>query len=95
MASSPSTNTSKKTKKKIKTLPQYKVLLHNDNEVAFETAITAVSTIMHFPADKAEIHVKEAHENGLSLVCITHKERAELYIEQFMTYRLKATMEPA
>lgn len=95
MSSSPSTNTTKRTKKKIKTLPQYKVILHNDENVSFETAVNAVSSIMHIPTDKAEPYVKEAHEKGLAIICITHKERAELYIEQFMTYRLKATMEPA
>ena len=36
----------------------------------------------------------EAHSSELALVLVTHKERAELYTEQFASKGLTATMEP-
>jgi ATP-dependent Clp protease adapter protein ClpS len=37
----------------------------------------------------------EAHETGVALLLVTHKERAELYCEQFRSKSLKVTMEEA
>jgi len=36
----------------------------------------------------------EAHETGSSLLLVTSKERAELYVEQFATFGLTVTAEP-
>jgi ATP-dependent Clp protease adapter protein ClpS len=36
----------------------------------------------------------EAHTTGVSLVLVTHKERAELYEEQFRSVLLTVTIEP-
>ena len=36
----------------------------------------------------------EAHEKGHSALLVTHKERAELYCEQFATRKLTVTCEP-
>jgi len=36
-----------------------------------------------------------AHTKGAALVLITHRERAELFRDQFATKRLKVTIEPA
>jgi ATP-dependent Clp protease adaptor protein ClpS len=33
--------------------------------------------------------------SGVALVLVTHKERAELYVEQFASKRLTVTIEPA
>jgi ATP-dependent Clp protease adapter protein ClpS len=37
----------------------------------------------------------EAHKSGVALLLVTHKERAELYCEQFRTKKLIVTMEEA
>ena len=37
----------------------------------------------------------EAHKNGLALLLVTHKERAELYQEQFQSKGLTVTIELA
>jgi ATP-dependent Clp protease adapter protein ClpS len=37
----------------------------------------------------------EAHTTGVALVLTTHRERAELYQEQFKSRRLTVTIEPA
>ena len=36
----------------------------------------------------------EAHETGVSLLLVTHQERAELYQEQFASCGLTVTIEP-
>jgi len=36
----------------------------------------------------------EAHESGIALLLVTHKERAELYQEQFKSKGLVVTIEP-
>jgi ATP-dependent Clp protease adapter protein ClpS len=37
----------------------------------------------------------EAHESGVALLVVTHRERAELIEEQFRTRGLTVTIEPA
>jgi ATP-dependent Clp protease adapter protein ClpS len=37
----------------------------------------------------------EAHETGVALLLTTHKERAELYKDQFQSKGLTVTIEPA
>ena len=44
---------------------------------------------------KTELRTVEANQSGLSLLLVTHKERAELYQEQFQSKGLTVTIEPA
>jgi len=76
-------------------LPPWKVLLHNDdkNDVVF-----VVDTIVELtPLNKqdAELRMKEADKTGVALLLTTHKERAELYKDQFESKGLTVTIEPA
>ena len=76
-------------------LPPWKVLLHNDdkNEVRF-----VVKTIVELtPLNEldAKARTEEAHESGVALLLTTHKERAELYMEQFESKGLTVTIEAA
>jgi ATP-dependent Clp protease adaptor protein ClpS len=76
-------------------LPPWKVLLHNDdkNEMGY-----VVDTIVELtPLNKldAEVRTVEAHKTGVALILTTHKERAELYQEQFTSKKLTVTIEPA
>ena len=76
-------------------LPPWKVLLHNDdkNDMAF-----VVDTIVELtPLNKqdAELRMKEADDSGVALLLVTHKERAELYKDQFESKGLTVTIEPA
>jgi ATP-dependent Clp protease adaptor protein ClpS len=71
------------------------VLLHNDdkNEVRF-----VVKTIVELtPLNEldAKARTEEAHESGVALLLTTHKERAELYMEQFESKGLTVTIEAA
>ena len=45
-------------------------------------------------AEDAVLKTVEAHDTGLSLLLVTHKERAELYAEQFATFNITVTIEP-
>lgn len=77
-----------------KPLPPYKVLLHND---AVNDMLYVVRTIVELTplnAGAARDVMLAAHTRGLSLVLVTHKERAELYQEQFRSKNLKVTIEP-
>jgi len=76
-------------------LPPYKVLLHNDDVNTFEHVITSIVKLTTLSTQEAIIRTLEAHECGLALLLTTHRERAELYIDQFATLNLSATAEPA
>lgn len=76
-------------------LPPWKVLLHNDDK---NTAVYVVETIVQLTAlneQDADLRMKEADKTGLALLLTTHKERAELYQEQFTSKGLTVTIEPA
>ena len=76
-------------------LPPWKVLLHNDdkNEVGFVVAtIVELTTLKEQDAKQRTV---EAHETGVALLLTTHKERAELYKDQFESKGLTVTIEPA
>ncbi|MFH0980676.1 MAG: ATP-dependent Clp protease adaptor ClpS [Planctomycetota bacterium] len=75
-------------------LPPYKVLLHNDDKNTFEHVVRSILGLTHLPETEAVQKTLEAHETGLSLLVVTHKERAELYQEQFASLSLTVTIEP-
>jgi len=85
----------RKTKRVPQQLPPYKDLLHNDDTNTFEHVIETI--VMLTPSSQQEALLKaiEAHEQGVSLLLTTHRERAELYQEQFQTRLITVTIEPA
>jgi ATP-dependent Clp protease adaptor protein ClpS len=46
------------------------------------------------PQTQAVLCMLEAHETGVALLLVTHKERAELYKDQFASKGLTVTIEP-
>ena len=76
-------------------LPPWRVLLHNDDVNTFDDVIDTVCTLTPLDELAAARAALEAHKRGLSLLLVTHKERAELYVEQFKSRLLKVTIEPA
>jgi ATP-dependent Clp protease adaptor protein ClpS len=80
---------------KPKHLPPYKVLLHNDdvNEMGYVVQVIRRLTPLSLP--EAVDRMLEAHHKGVSLLLTIHKELAELYAEQFASYGLTVTIEPA
>ena len=55
------------------------------------------SIVMLTPLNKQEagLRMQEAHKTGVALLLVTHKERAELYQEQFASRKLTVTIEPS
>jgi ATP-dependent Clp protease adaptor protein ClpS len=76
-------------------LPPWKVLLHNDdvNDILF--VITTIVELTPLNPDEAVQRTTEAHKTGVALLLTTHKERAELYQDQFKSKGLTVTIEPA
>ena len=80
---------------KVRQLPPYRVLLHNDDVNSFDHVILTILKLTSLNERDAVLRTIEAHERGLSLLLMTHRERAELYVEQFATFKLTVTCEPA
>lgn len=76
-------------------LPPFKVLLHDDpvNEMLYVER--TIRELVGLTQPHAHLVMLTAHTRGVALVTVTHKERAELFVEQFRSKNLTATIEPA
>ena len=77
-----------------KPLPPYKVILHNDDVNEVGHVVQTIITLTTLNTQDAQERTLEAHTQGQSLLLVTHKERAELYLEQFQSAKLTVTIEP-
>jgi len=75
-------------------LPPYRVLLHNDDVNDMLFVVESVVELTPLDKHEAALVTLEAHATGLALLLRTHKERAELYVEQFASKGLTTTLEP-
>ncbi|CAN5332382.1 hypothetical protein BH09PLA1_BH09PLA1_20620 [soil metagenome] len=82
-------------KKPPQPLPPWKVLLHNDDKNDFDFVIDTIVALTPLNEQDASKRTQEAHRSGVALLLTTHKERAELYREQFQSKGLTVTIEPA
>lgn len=74
-------------------LPRYNLILHG----SLQEMMYVVRTIMEltrFCVAEATHKMWESHNLGRSPLLATHKERAELYVEQFAERGLTVTIEP-
>ena len=78
-----------------KMLPQWKVLLHNDDVNTPQHVVKSIVELTHLPEQDAELRMKEADKTGVALILVTHKERAELFRDQFQSKSLTVSIEPA
>ena len=76
-------------------LPPWKVLLHNDDVNEMGYVISTLIELTPLNKEDALERTVEANDSGVSLILVTHRERAELYQEQFQTKKLTVTIEPA
>lgn len=67
----------------VKMLPPYKVILHNDDVNSAPDVVRRIMEFVHLDKLEAENKTLEAHQEGQSVLIITHKERAELIMDQF------------
>lgn len=80
---------------KLDQLPQFRVLLNNDDHNSFDWVIDSIMELTPHRKESAMLLTWEAHATGVSLLLVTHKERAELYQDQFKSKKLIVTIEPA
>jgi len=77
-------------------LPQYKVLLHNDDQNAMDHVVRAVRLVFCFDTARCRRIMLEAHQNGVALCAIEPLEQAELHRDhQLRSFSLTATIEPS
>lgn len=76
-----------------KELPRYKVLLHNDDHNEMNYVVGVIRKLMPLTREEAMVRMWEAHTSGVALLLVIHKERAELYAEQFASCGLTVTIE--
>lgn len=79
---------------KAQKLPPYRVLLHNDDRNSMEYVTRTVFQLTPLNWPDARSRMQEAHASGTALIVLTHKERAELYEQQFTSKGLTVTIEP-
>ncbi|HOW19175.1 MAG TPA: ATP-dependent Clp protease adaptor ClpS [Phycisphaerae bacterium] len=77
-----------------KELPRYRVLLHNDDHNEMGYVVGVIRKLTPLTKEEATMRMWEAHTSGVALLLVTHKERAELYVEQFASCGLTVTIEP-
>lgn len=76
-------------------LPPWKVLLHNDDKNEAFFVMLTIMELTPLNEQDAKLRMLEAHETGVALLLTCHKERAELYKDQFQSKGLTVTIEPA
>jgi len=75
-------------------LPPWKVVLHNDDVNEMEQVVETIHKLTPLNREQAVARMHEAHSAGAAVLLVTHRERAELYVEQFQSCRLTVTIEP-
>lgn len=79
----------------LKQLPPYRVVLHNDDINEMRYVVRTIVELTRMDSGRAIEIMMTAHKRGAAQVLLTHKERAELYKDQFASKRLKVSIEPA
>lgn len=76
-------------------LPPWKVILHNDDVNELDYVIETIVVLTRVTEQDAMRLTLEAHEKGAALLLTTHRERAELFQQQFSSRKLTVSIEPA
>ena len=76
-------------------LPTYRVVLLQDARNDLMFIVRTVMELTRFCRAEATHKMWQAHHSGQSVLLVTYKERAELYVEQFADKGLTVTIEPA
>ena len=83
------------TETKQKTLPLFKVIVHNDDVNTMDHVVRVFIQLFHFDVQEAIEKMLKVHNEGLCIVKIEPKEHAELHQEQLTSFSLSATIEEA
>ena len=80
---------------RLRTLPRFRVLLHNDDFHDMDHVIRALLyTVLTLTMDDAVRIMLEAHTNGKALVITCPRETAEFYSEGLQRFGLASSVEP-
>ena len=74
--------------------PPYKVILHNDDVNDMFRVVHVICELTPLDPQEAIERMFEAHNTGQAILLVTHRERAELYVDQFASCSLTVTAEP-
>jgi hypothetical protein len=75
-------------------LPPYRVILLHEPGQELMGVVRAVMELTRLCREEATHKMWESYHRGQSQLLITHKERAELYIDQFALRGISVTIEP-
>ena len=76
-------------------LPPYRVVLLGNTKSDLMDIVRAIMELTRLCRAEATHKMWESHHCGRSVVLTTHKERAELFVEQFASRGVTVTIEPA
>ena len=76
-------------------LPPFRVILLDNPAQDLMYIVRTVMELTRLCRIEATHKMWEAHHTGRSQLLVTHKERAELYIDQFWGKGIKVDVEPA
>jgi ATP-dependent Clp protease adapter protein ClpS len=82
-------------KARFRQLPPYRVVLNNNAAADMMYIVRTIMELTRFCRAEATHKMWEAHHCGRSQLVVTHKERAELFVEQFAEKGLAVSIEPA
>jgi ATP-dependent Clp protease adapter protein ClpS len=79
---------------KIKQLPQWYVIIHNDDVNTFDRVAAIIDGQLHVGKEQAYEAAQRVHNDGKTTVFTTHKEHAEHLCCMFSKNALNCTIEP-
>jgi ATP-dependent Clp protease adaptor protein ClpS len=74
--------------------PPYRVVLQHDSTHELMGVVRAVMDVTHLCREEATHKMWESYHRGQSQLLVTHRERAELYVDQFADHGVTVTIEP-
>ncbi len=80
---------------RVERLLPFRVVLHNDDFNEADFVVVTLIELIGLEEVAAIERMLEAHVEGAAVLVETHRERAELYVEQFASKGLTATCERA
>jgi ATP-dependent Clp protease adaptor protein ClpS len=78
-----------------RSLPPFKVVLLNNASQDLMFVVRTIMELTRLCRAEATHKMWEAHHSGRSLLLVTHRERAELFVCQFGERGLEVVVEPA
>ena len=75
-------------------LPRWRLVLLNREMTDLMRIVHTIMELTHFCRTEATHKMWQAHHWGRALLLTTHRERAELYVEQFADKGLMVIVEP-